>query len=557
MWARLSRRRRKVFVITGGTLISLIVVFFIFINSFLEPIIRDRLHTLIVQGSDSLYTYTLGSLETSFVSSSVVVENLQVRIDSNRYRQLVARNALPVITFELNLVRGSIDGVAIFPLLFGKRVSMDRIRTLDASIALYRHLLPGSALEKDPPLWKTIRPSIKSIRVRTLQLDNLKFGYRNTDTAHLVRFRFERCFARLDDFRVDSASYTDTSRLIYAKDLAFDFRRLDFVTADTLYHLKAGNIKYSSAKESLEVSDLLLKPTLDPPAFYARTGYQENRNSISLERLEVTGFPLHQFLNNDRAVAQAVILHQPRFDIYLDKTLPPHPDSKIGKSPPIWLRNAGFNITINTAQFRNASLTYTEKNEKTLREGQVRLDDLDLRFTNITNDTVRMRKQPKCVVEGTGTLLGSTPFQANFTFYLGSADGRFEATGRIGAVNAEQLNTVAEPLAGAQLRSFNMQYLRFAMAGDQLTTIGHVSMPYDHLQVVFQKTDGSSGIVSTKKLVTKVLNKYVIHDRNPEPGGPERKAAGVKRTRTSAQSFAALIWQSIFAGMQEIMLKKD
>src|SRR5687768_7609346 len=103
MWARLSKRRRKVFIVTGSALVSLIVLFFIFINSFLEPIIRDRLHTLIVQGSDSLYTYTLGDLKTSFVSSSVVVENLQLRIDSGRYRQLIAKDALPAITFELNL----------------------------------------------------------------------------------------------------------------------------------------------------------------------------------------------------------------------------------------------------------------------------------------------------------------------------------------------------------------------------------------------------------------------------------------------------------------------
>lgn len=537
-------------------LVSLIFLFFIFINEFLKPIIRDRLHTLIVQGSDSLYTYTLGDLKTSFVSSSVEVENLQLRIDSNRYRYLIARNQLPVITFELNLVKGSIDGIGIFPLLFGKRVSVSRIRTLDAAITLYRHLLPGSALEKDPPLWKTIKPAIKSISVRTVELDNLKFGYRNTDTADVVHFRFEKCFARLDDFRVDSASYADSSRVMYSRDLALDFRRLDFVTADSLYRLQAGTIHYSSAKENLQVSEVSLKPTLDIATFYSRTAYQENWNTIGFHRLEVTGFRLHAFLNSDRAVAQNLILHQPRFDIYLDKTLPPHPESKIGKSPQVWLRNAGYQITVNNAWFRNASLLYTEKNEKTGREGRLSIDGMDLRFTNITNDTLRIRKQSQCIVEGTGRILGSSQFKAKFMFDLNSADGRFNGAGTIGAVNATQLNAVSEPLAGIRIHTFNMQRLQFSLSGDQLTTVSNVSMPYHNLDVDFQRTDEETGAVSSKKLITKLLNKYVIYHQNPEPGGTERKAAGLKRTRTSAQTFAALIWQSIFAGMQEIMLKK-
>ena len=63
MWARLSRRRRKVFVITGGTLISLIVVFFIFINSFLETIIRDRLHTWRAAAGDAEAAKDAGSAD--------------------------------------------------------------------------------------------------------------------------------------------------------------------------------------------------------------------------------------------------------------------------------------------------------------------------------------------------------------------------------------------------------------------------------------------------------------------------------------------------------------
>src|SRR5437868_10887964 len=113
-----SRRFRKFFLVAGGVFIFLLAAFLIFVNRFLEPMLKDRLHTLIVQGSDSLYTYTLGKLNADFFGGDVEVENLQIRIDSNRYEYLKERNALPSLTMQLSLGRGHIKGVGIFALLF-------------------------------------------------------------------------------------------------------------------------------------------------------------------------------------------------------------------------------------------------------------------------------------------------------------------------------------------------------------------------------------------------------------------------------------------------------
>jgi hypothetical protein len=557
MWARLSKRRRKAFIITGAALVSVVILFLVFVNSFLEPMVRSRLHTLIIKGSDSLYTYTLGDLQTSFIKSAVVLKNLRLRIDSNRFRQLNADGALPAITVELNLIKGSMEGIGFFPLLLKKRLSFSNIRMQDASITIYRHRLPGSRPEKVPPLWKTIRPAVKSIGVRTVRLGNLRLAYRDADTAQLVRLRLESCFARLDDFRVDSASFADTSRVFYMKDISVDIGRMDFFSADSLYHLQAGNLTYNSVTEVLQVSDVSLRPTLDTAAFYRRVGYRVNRNSISFQRMKMTGFRLYRLWNEGKAVADELLVDGPRLDIYLDKTFPPHPDSRIGRSPQIWIRNVGYGITVNRAAFRNASLVYTEKNEKTGHEGQIRVDDLDLRFSNITNDSLRIRKLPQCIVEANGNIPGGIPLKAKFIFHPGDPAGRFEGSGTIGAVNAAQLNPVSEPLAGMQIRSFDMQYLQFSLSGDPLTAISNVSMPYKNLQIVFLKTDKETGSVSPKKGITKLLNRYIIYDANPEPGAAERKASGIKKTRTSTQSFAALIWQSIFAGMQDLMFRKD
>src|SRR5438874_13777265 len=109
---------RKILIIAGAVLLALFIVLLIFVNRFIEPILKDRIHTLIVQGSDSLYTYKLGKLKANFFGGNVEIRDLQIDIDSARYEQLRKANALPSLTMQLSLQRGHIKGLGIFDLLF-------------------------------------------------------------------------------------------------------------------------------------------------------------------------------------------------------------------------------------------------------------------------------------------------------------------------------------------------------------------------------------------------------------------------------------------------------
>src|SRR5215212_11264933 len=130
---------RKLIIVASGIFLFIFLLLLAFVNRFLEPMLKDRLHTLIIQGSDSLYTYTLGRLNANFFGGNVEVENLQIRVDSNRYEYLKARNALPPLTMQLSLGKGHIKGIGIIALLFNKEVKIREIMSKDANLKLSRH----------------------------------------------------------------------------------------------------------------------------------------------------------------------------------------------------------------------------------------------------------------------------------------------------------------------------------------------------------------------------------------------------------------------------------
>ena len=557
MPSRRKTSRAKKWILSIGVILLLLVgVFAFFSNAYLEPALRKRLHTLIIQGSDSLYTYQLGKLKANFFGGNVEVRNLHIDIDSNRYKQLAAANALPALTMQLDLGRGEIKGIDVFALLFNKQIAIQEIVSKDADIRLLRHVRKQDIPRNTPPLWKMVQPTISSIAVDRINLDGVKLLYKNADTSNALKLQFDKCIGLFNDIRIDSAASADTSRIGFTKSINLQFNELKFRTPDSSYKMKADMIAYSSRAKTFEVVNFKIQPTLkDRDDFYKDATRQQTMYVVEYDRMKLTEIRLDRFINNNIIAADSFILEHPIATMYNDRTLPPNFESKIGSYPHQKLLQASSTIMVKAVVVKDGEISYTEKAEKSHQEGTFQLKDLNMNISNVTNDATLIKKNNECVLSATGKILNSSPMQAQFHFYLDKPDGKFTAAGDVRNVTAEQLNALAVPLANIKLQSFNMKRLDFTMQGDDFSATGDVTMWYNNLFVIFQKQDEETGAIKTKKFMTKLLNKFTLYDSNPGPNGVLRKAVGARRSRISSQPFFSLVWKGLFTGMQDVMMK--
>lgn len=553
--ARPLRRYQKIFLIAASFFLGLFLIFLILVDRFVEPILKDRLHTLIIQGSDSLYTYTLGKLKANFYGGNVEVENLQINVDSNRYRVLRAANALPSLTMQLSLQSGKIKGIGIFDLLFDKKINIEEILSTKADVKLSRHVRRKEVFNQHIPLWQAIRPKISSIYVGSIKFDGIKLLYKNIDTSESVKLQFDRCDASFNNILIDSVAAADTTRIGFTKEIDLKFQELKFRTSDSSYKMKAKEIIYSSKKRQLEIDSFKLQPTLDKEDFYSAANRQTSLYYIEVSKAKLINTRLDHFIHNNVLDADSFLLENPEIKIYNDKSLPPDFQSKIGKYPHQQLLKAGATIVVKNVSFSNGNVEYTEKNPSTNMEGTLSINQLHFNADNVTNDDKTILKHHLCTASASGAILGSSPFSVSFKFYLDSADGRFEAWGSVKNVSAAQLNQLAIPLANVQINSFNLQDLNFSVSGQDYQARSMVQMHYNNLAVTLQKTDEATGYTKTKKFVTKILNRFVLWSGNPGSDGLERTAKNKVVQRLTTDSFFGFLWKSIFAGMQEVMMK--
>jgi hypothetical protein len=555
----LMKMRWRKWLLYGSMLIVLLFVFLAVIaEKFVEPILRERMKTLVIAGSDSLYTFEMGKLDASFFGSSVEINDLHIRPDSLRFIRLLHDHKLPSLTLEMHMGHGHLRGIGIFSLVFGKKVNIREIFSRDADVILLRHPNQNYPVERRMvPLWKSIKPEIRSINIGEIRLDGVKMLYKMTDTSQSVKLQFDTCNAVFSNVRIDSLASVDPDRIGFAKDVSLRFYDLKFRSPDSTYKLKAKLIDFSSKNKLLTIDSFKLQPTLkDKESFYAMTPFQKTMTVIEYKKLSFTNFQLQQFLHSDAIIADSILIDDPVISLYKDKTQAPMLESKMNKYPHQVLLNARSDIRVKGIAVRNLNLTYTEKGEKSAQEGALTLKNVNLSVSNFTNNPDLIKQNNKSIALLTGKLLESSPANLKFIFYLDSLNGRFDVEGNISNVNAAQLNGLAEPLANMKLQSLDMERLDFFVTGDDFTATANVKMKYKNLYLLLQKRDEETGAVTTKKFLTKIINKYTFQSSNPGSDGYERTATNVVRSRLMTQAFLGLIWKTIFTGMQDVMLNR-
>jgi hypothetical protein len=548
-----KRRYKRVMLTAAGILFLLFAALVVFANFYVEPVLRKRLHTLIIDGSDSLYTYKLGGLKANLFGGHVEVTNLEVSVDSNKYRLLQARKELPAMVVQIRVEHASIKGIGILALLFSKKIFIEEISSKQADIRVSRYPKSTDTVttKEAQPLWKSIQSDIKDISVNRIKFDGIKLLYKDAEGLQAVKLQFDRCDALFENIRVDSTSLADTSRIGYVEKFSLRFHDVKFRTPDSAYKMKAEWITYDSDKRLLEVDSFKLQPTLEKEDWV--DSMRKSWYTVIFDNVQFRGLRLDRFLRFNRVEADSAIFQNPALFIYQDKRGLKSYKSKIGEYPHQKLLEANATIDIKKFIVRNMRIELVEKKEDTGEEGTINLTDLNITVNNIVNDKTLIKKNPLSTADASGKIIGS-PIQAHFRFYLDSAEGRFDVKGSLQDIIAAQINPISTTLANIVVPSVQINTIDFFVRGEDFGATADVQMRYNNLALIFRKRDEETGANSTRKFLTNLFNKFAIHSSNPSEG-VERKAFGVKVARLTTQSFFGVIWQAVFAGMQNIMLK--
>ena len=537
-----------ILVLVAGT------IFQIFIHRYLNPIVRERLDAIIVKGSDSLYSFEVKDLDVSFWQRTLQFSEMHIRIDSNRYRQLEKENRLPPLTFDLNLPSGIVNGIGFSKLVFNKKIDISSIHFREAEVQLARHFRQDRSIDTAAvPLWKLIQPGIKSIRIGNASCDNLKLSYLNVDDDKF-RWQFDQCDVAFQNILVDSASANDTSRLLFAENIAIQVKNLKMKTPDGLYNIGAKQVRYSSAERLMEVDKFDFRPAMSDAAFIRHFGYQHEIYKLKMPEIRLKNIFMAHWINQNSLRADVVELVSPDIAVSMDRNAKPNPHSKLGQYPHQLLQNAPFDINIRKLTAVDGTVTYTEKNNKNQLTGRLIFPSLRGTISNITNEKEAVQRSSTCIADVRSGVLKTGLLHALFRFDLASKAGAFTVDADISRLNAGQLQPLAKAMTSTDLQSFNMHQLKYSITGNERTGSGSLRMKYDDMDILINQVE-PDGSLDKKGLLSFFANRLVIYKENPEEDEAERMARNIAVQRDANKSFFNFVWKTLLTSAGTIVLR--
>jgi hypothetical protein len=539
-----------------GSLILIVVAagaFHIFITRYLPPLVKKRLTEVIVKGSDSLYQLEIGKFDLSFWGGSVYFQDLHIQVDSNRYRQMKEAKKLPPMSCELVLKKGKINGIALRSLIFSKKVNIREIVFDSADLKLARHFISSNEqVTSGEPLWKLIQPRIRSIDIGLVYFADLKMQFHNIDSAAAFHWEFEKSNLVLSGLRIDSASTMDSTRLMFAKDVAFTAKGVKMTTTDGLYNARAKDISYNSSARILGITAFDFVPAMNDQQFLKHFGYQHEIYKLRFPGIRMKNFLLSKWVTGNTLSSDTVELDSPSIAISMDRNQSPNVRSKKGGYPQQVLQKLPFLVAVKRLKATNANVVYSEINDVTNRTGKVNFAVSGV-IDNITNDPKIIQRSRECIARIQGTAMNNGTINAVFRFDLADKKGAFSVNSTITRLDANQLRPVFTAMTAVEMQSFSMKRLDYSITGNEDAGTGTLSMNYDNMDLLINKVN-PDGSLDKKGLLSFFVNRMGVYKENPMKG-EERKASAVRVQRDMTRSFFNLVWKTMFTSAGEIVLR--
>jgi hypothetical protein len=538
-----------------GILLFLITLGLVILNLLLPPFIRLKINQHIITGSDSLYHCSVSSISTNIWNGSVVLKGVSIQIDSTKYKSLQLAGQLPTFTIGLDMVKGSISGVKILPLIFSNTLIVEKITIERGRLLLSQHKkLKKTNASVEANAWKDLSAHLNGVYINQIILQETSILYYHSENKTTHAISFNHCFVQLDHIRIDSIGASSSHRTLFTEAAIIQLAEVNYLSSDSLYLVRMDSFNYSSTSKNIHIRNLQIRPTIHLTEFTKKKGRQTDVFEAVMPSVHILNFNIRQMVAGKLWSADTITIEKPLVNIKRDRTARSDTTSQYGKYPNEMLKNSHMPIRIDWVLIKMAEIHYIEKQKLSNKIGDIFFTQVSGSISNITNIASGLNKNPICEFNLNGYFLQHGKLHVNLRFDLLSPNESYHSTAHLGAVSLAELNSVFIPFASVRLKSMHMYTSDMELFGNKNGITGTSKLIYDKLSIEMLHTNTKTHTTKKQGFVSLLANVFVIRAHN-KTGKNEITAHNLYVTRKKQQPFANLIWEFLFECMKKLVLK--
>lgn len=515
-----------------------------------DPVVKQKLQSLVSTASGGLYRLEFDTLIADVVNSRLLINNVQIIPDTIFAARLDSLGRRPADIFTISLKQLIVEGINIDDFLSNKKIDLDVLYLQEPSMQIdhkkaVRQASPIKDTVSVQTVYQLISAQMNRISVKKILIQNMNVVSHNyINKSKQSDSHFKNVNIQFDEVLIDSVTQYDSSRFLYAKNANISTGKLQIPTSDSLYMISLDSVSVNASQKTLRVEKLLLQPKDSKEVFEKKLSFVKERYNVALENIAFNDIDWWSIVSSESFAAHDAIIGKATIDVYTDRRLPPYPKSKVGRYPSQIIMKAPLLLNVSKIKIADCDVIYTEVNAKSGKAGTITFDNCTGTITNISNDSSSIKTDPFLKITAEGKLMNAGNIQANFNFDLRKADqGVFSVDMKLGAMDATILNTVTKPLGSFQIEKSNIKSLSAHVDGTNYKGKGTIKFLYSDMKVNILKADSDNGQPQKKGFLSFIANTFIIKDAN----STETKTATY--TRDIHKSFFSVIWKTILIGI--------
>ncbi|HLR38021.1 MAG TPA: hypothetical protein VK084_08240 [Chitinophagaceae bacterium] len=547
------KRYHKHYLLTVLSIIILIVIASWVVVRHYRPILSEKLKQQVYLASDSLYRVDYSAVHLKPIRGIFSLDSFRLIPNKVVYRKLKKAHRAPDQLFSLSVKKFELQHIHLWALLRKKEAQIEVIKVENPEISVYQ--LPDredESVDKQTVregIAQLISGSLKSIKIGHIGLHNIKFSYVDSSNHKLNDLDLRKMDLVFENVFIDSSTLEDSTRFLFSKRSWFYLKKLRFNIQDSLYTIDLNGIGVSINEGKLTIDSLAVHPRLSEENFAKQFIYRKDVFRGKMSRITINGFDIADISKRDYSFNK-VKVSQFKLNIFLNRRPPLNPKRK----PMLQEALAKIirPIYVKKLALKNGFIKYSELNPNSGQVGNVVFNQIHGDIENITNDSVRIKKNPHLIADLQTRFMDAGDLNVHWDFNLRSPQHDFIYEGKLTNLKASALNPATKPLGLIRVKSGRIHALDFHFSANHRQSVGKVKMKYDRLKIAVLSHDEQKNELKKKGLASLAANLLLIRESNM-PGAGVPQSTQVVFARKPQRSIFSYMWKSIFKGVKPLV----
>lgn len=281
--------------------------------------------------------------------------------------------------------------------------------------------------------------------------------------------------------------------------------------ADSLKIFNWYNAAFNKNKKIITIDSARYKPAIDLEEFKRIYPYQADYIEASTGKIIITNFNDSRYIKDSIVQFDKIAFTNPGISIFRDKILP-YKSFGIKLLPADAIKKLASQVMIDTVQFNNGAVVYSELSNLTRDTGVVYLTRLSANIGPVKN--INITPADSLILNARAYLLDTALIKLIIhQSYTDSLSG-FTMNLQAPAFDMTILNPILPPLASVKIVSGKIDSFHLQVVGKEYYAIGKTKLVYDNLTIKLLEKGKENKPSLKNKMINLLANTFVVKDNN-------------------------------------------